>query len=427
MATQVEQLRQAASQAKEAYLAEFGKYGEDNLPSAEQAAHVDTLRIAMTDGAKAVRDAEGFLKSNALTLEDIDAMAAGGNVATRAERGKPVDRRSIGQRLVESERFKAWHAQMAGAEGIITTKGINSGPLVTFGGMRELDRQAALLTGASDTSGGAFVRTDYYPQLTELGRRPLTIRDVITNLQTGSDVVEYVRVTTEANAAAAVAEAVATSGGVGIKPESALVFEKVTANVVTIAHWIPATKRALADAAQLRGLVDEFLRYGLDEELEDQIVGGTGGDGFTGFAGVSGTQAQAWDTDLFKTLRVAKRKAYQIGRRRPTAYLLNPEDWERVELSQDDNYRYYGNGPFGATAPTIWSLPVVESEAVPVGTGYVGDWRTCVLWDREQTTVSVSDSHSDFFIRNLVAILAEMRAAFGVLKPNALVEIDITA
>ena len=40
---------------------------------------------------------------------------------------------------------------------------------------------------------------------------------------------------------------------------------------------------------------------------------------------------------------------------------------------------------------------------------------------------SVSDSHSDFFIRNLVAILAELRAAFGILKPNAIIEIDLTA
>ena len=31
----------------------------------------------------------------------------------------------------------------------------------------------------------------------------------------------------------------------------------------------------------------------------------------------------------------------------------------------------------------------------------------------------VSDQHSDFFTRNLLAILAEMRAAFGVLDPQA--------
>jgi HK97 family phage major capsid protein len=50
-----------------------------------------------------------------------------------------------------------------------------------------------------------------------------------------------------------------------------------------------------------------------------------------------------------------------------------------------------------------------------------------VLWDREQAAVQVSDSHADFFVRNLVAILAEMRAAFGVIRPKAFVVIDLTA
>jgi HK97 family phage major capsid protein len=75
----------------------------------------------------------------------------------------------------------------------------------------------------------------------------------------------------------------------------------------------------------------------------------------------------------------------------------------------------------------VWNLPVIETEAVPQGTGYVGDFRKAVLWDREQATVKVTDSHLDFFVRNLVAILAEMRAAFGVLQPSAFVEIDLTA
>jgi hypothetical protein len=48
------------------------------------------------------------------------------------------------------------------------------------------------------------------------------------------------------------------------------------------------------------------------------------------------------------------------------------------------------------------------------------------LWDRERSTIQVSDSHSDFFIRNMVAILAEMRAAFGLRRPSAFVLIDAT-
>ena len=75
----------------------------------------------------------------------------------------------------------------------------------------------------------------------------------------------------------------------------------------------------------------------------------------------------------------------------------------------------------------MWGLPVIESEFVPEGTAFVGDFRQMVIWDREETTIRATDSHSDFFIRNMVAILGELRAAFGVLRPAAIVEIDLTA
>jgi hypothetical protein len=64
---------------------------------------------------------------------------------------------------------------------------------------------------------------------------------------------------------------------------------------------------------------------------------------------------------------------------------------------------------------------------VPQGVGYVGNFKTLILWDREQAGVQMTDSHNDFFVRNLVAILAEARAAFGCLKPSAIVEMDLTA
>lgn len=430
MPTQVETLRAAAESAWDAYAHEMAQYSEENLPNEQQAAHVDELRHAATSAQVAVRNAETQSENLRIFTDQNEQMRQANNrpplSAERAQR-EQFDRRSIGQRFVENPDYQSWLRTVA-PTGLIpeSAKGLHSPPL-KFGGMTELDRLSALLTGVSDTSAGAFVTPQYYPGLTELGRRPLTIREVITNLQTSSDLVSYVRVTTETNAAAAVPEATAAAGGSGVKPESALAFERVDTPVVTIAHWIPATKRALSDAAGLRGLIDSFLRYGLDEELEDQIVAGTGGDGFTGILETAGTQAQAWDTNVFVTTRKARRKVRTVGRRIPTAYIMNPEDWETIELKVDNESRFFGDGPFGLTSPRLWGLPVIESEAVPVGTGLVGDFRTCVLWDREDSAISVSDSHSDFFIRNLVAILAEMRAAFGVLKPNALVEIDLTA
>lgn len=289
----------------------------------------------------------------------------------------------------------------------------------------------ALVTGSSDTSAGALVRPDWLGLQVGFDalRRPLALRNLVTTLTTESDTVEYARITGFTNNAAPVAEATAATGTSGTKPESGFTTDTVTAVVKTIANWLPVTKRALSDARQIRMLIDAFLIDNLEETLDTQIIAGDGlGENFTGLANTSGVQTQAWDTNLFTTLRKAKTKVRLVGRRIPTAYLLNPLDMEAADLEQDNEGRYYLGGPTGGSdnAP-LWRLPVIESEATPQGTGYVGDWRMAVLWDREEASVTATDSHENYFVRNLVAILAEMRAAFGILQPSAFVKIDLTA
>lgn len=285
-----------------------------------------------------------------------------------------------------------------------------------------------LITGVSTTSAGALVSTDRKPIVDRFYERPLTVADLITMGETDSDNVEYARFTTMTNNAAPVAEATATGDGSGAKPESAMTWEIVSENVKTIAHWIAASNRALADAAQLRTYIDNFLRYGLDEELEDQILTGNGaGQNFTGILNVSGTTAQAWDTNILTTTRKARTKVRTQGRARPTAYVMHPTDWETIDLLQDNEARYYFGGPARPGQPMLWGLPVVESEGMTQGITVVADWKLAVLWQRMQTMISMTNSHSDFFVRNLIAILAEMRAAFGVIRPKAFVLADIVA
>lgn len=438
MATKIEELRQNASQKWDQFSAEMAKYNDDNLPTPDQAAHVDELRSEATSAQKELRQAEEFSRNRAQwESQEADMRRASGNrpmVEAPQEQARRI--RPVGAQLIESDGYKNFVANMPPSGRFA---GNFQQRLMDFGGFKDLDMRSELLTGANnESSAGVFVVPDLYGPVTELGRRPLTIRSVITNLTTNSDMVEYVRITAETSRAAPVPEAThtdpeASGGEPGYKPESGMEFEKISTPVKTIAHWMPATTRALSDASQLRGLIDNFLRYYLDLELEEQIVTGNGvGENFDGILETDGIQEQPLDAtdatngDFFRTARIAKRKVRTVGRRIPTAYLLNPEDWEVLDLAVDDNRRNYSQGPFGAMTPVLWGLPVVETEAIPVGTGLVGDLRTCVLWDREQASISVSNSHADFFIRNLVAILAELRAAFGVLKPNALVAFDTT-
>jgi HK97 family phage major capsid protein len=347
--------------------------------------------------------------------------------------GQPGHVGTLGQRFVTSPEYQKWVKQIApGGRVPDSARGLVSPPVQFKSLLRGWGRKD-LITGSSDTSAGAFVQTDYTGIYEPLGRYPLTIIDLVNRRETTSDLVEFVRQTTRVQEAAPTAEANVTdsdsqvSGAVvGTKPEGAIAFEKVQEAVKTIAVWIPATKRALSDAAQIRGIIDQELQDDLNEELEDQIVNGNGvGENFTGIFNTSGILAQAWDTDIHRTGRKAITTLEVTGRSMATAWVLHPQDWETIELTQDDNGRYYYAGPQQRGPKTWWGVPVATSQSLTQGTGLLGDFRKAVMWDREEASIQVSDSHSDFFIRNMVAILAEMRAAFGLIRPSAFVEVDL--
>ncbi len=385
---------------------------------------------------KTVQDDEAMRKSifdlgEGIEIRNPNGQKNGGSGRILGARYQdPLLYDTLGEAFVNNPGWQAWLKQVApGGHIADSRKGISSPPLEfkRFGLFRK-----DLITGASDTSAGAFLMAEDTGIYEPIGRYPLTLRDLISVRTTTSDAVEFVRQTSQVHQATPVQEANVTdftgaTGQVsGEKPEGAMAFERVTENVKTIAVWIPATKRALSDVGQLRGLIDQELREDLAEELEDQLLNGDGiGENFTGLANTANILVQAWDTDLITTARKAITNLLVNGRQVPTAWLLNPQDWETIDLLQDLQGRYYWGGPQTPGQRTLWGVPVVQNFFVPQGTGYLGNWRKMVLWDREQATISVSDSHADFFIRNMVAILAELRAAMGVIRPTGFVEVDL--
>jgi HK97 family phage major capsid protein len=382
---------------------------------------------SVLEGIKTHKADEAVIDAAKSFADSVGVPTDGGDVKARVK--------SLGLTVVSSPEFKSMLGSFP--EGRIPAQGrVQTSPIPV----------KALFTGASSTSAGAFVVNERTDIVELLGRKPLTIRSLVSNRRTTSDAVEFVQESSHTNAAAVVAEATSSaartaaantttgavtftnaSGG-GYKPEGSWAFAVVTANDKTIAEWVPVTKRALADVAQLEGLINDQLSDDVAEAEEAQILNGDGsGENFTGITATSGIQTQAWSTDLFETVRKGVTKARTIGRVNPTALVLNPADAERIDLAQDGENRYYYGGPQAIGQRTIWGIPVVESETQTEGTGLLGDFSKAVLWDREQTTVTMTDSHSDFFVRNLVAILAEERLAFGVTRPKAFVTLDLTA
>jgi HK97 family phage major capsid protein len=337
---------------------------------------------------------------------------------------RPGKGKTIGERFVESAEYQAWYKHVAPSGQIPDgVKGLVSPP-VEF---------KDLITGLDDTSAGAFVNPDYTGIYEPLGRRPLTVMDLVNRLTTTSDMVEFVRQTKKITEAAAVPEANikvytgATGEIEGKKPQGAIYFEKVFEVVKTIAVWVAATKRALSDAAQIRGIIDNELRDDLAEKLEDNVLVGDGvGENFLGIANYPGVMGQGFlGTTALATCRRAVTNIQVFGFSRPTAWVFNPTDWEAIETAQDLVNQYYGGGPFGSAPKMLWGYPVAECAGWPAGRAILADWRKVKVWDRQRATISVTDSHEDFFVRNIIAILAELRAAFGIIRPQAVWLVDL--
>lgn len=362
--------------------------------------------------------------SSAADFEASEAAIADAQAAAASSRP-----RSVSDQFFGSDEWKAY-AKSVAPHGKFSDKVRLDSPAVDISGSI-LPVRRGLVTGASSTSAGAFIVADDSGIFDEGSfQRELTVLDLISRGTTQSDVVEYVRQTGFTNAAAVVAEAdsVDPTDNTGRKPWSAFTFERVVETVATIAHGEAASLRALSDAGQMRAIIDQGLRYGLMEELEDQIVNGdNSGDNFDGITNVTGTLTQIPAVDIATTIRKAKTKVRFQGKARANGVMLNPLDWETLDLwltfeGGGSNFRQAAQ----ASDPTIWGLRVVESDAVAEGTAIVGDFRKAMLWDREQTTVRATQGYEDFFMKNLVAILAEMRAAFGVLRPKAFAICDIS-
>ena len=339
---------------------------------------------------------------------------------------------TIGAQFVNAPAFTNWMKQVApggripeGARGLIS-------PPVEFKSLLGLGRKE-VVTGADATSAGAFVEPDYTGIYEPIGRDALTLRNLVAIRQTTSDLVYFVRQVLRVTQATTVPEANVTdydgaTGEVsGEKPEGTIEFELESEAVKTIAVWIPATKRALSDAAQIRGIIDSELRDDLAEEFENQLLNGDGvGENFTGLLNTAGILAQAWNTDILTTCRQAITTLLVTGRAIPTAWVMHPSDWETVDLlTAGTTGLFYFGGPLRQGTRTLWGIPVVQNVLMTEGSALLGNWKKAVVWDRERANISVSDSHADFFIRNMVAILAEMRAAFGVIRPSGFILVDL--
>ncbi|HVS85652.1 MAG TPA: phage major capsid protein [Gaiellaceae bacterium] len=293
-----------------------------------------------------------------------------------------------------------------------------------------LNARQPILAVDTPVDGAALVDVDQrrYPPV-GIPVRPLRLLDMIGVTTTDSDSVVYVQETTRTDAAAETA--LGTAYG-----EADYAYSEVTANVKDIGHWTPAHRSQLADRGQLQGLIAGRLSYGVEARLDTQIVQGDGtGSNLTGILNTDNIGS------INRNGTASERKIEAIHRGitwirlhgfvEPDGLGIHPQDYEDVLFEKDDNNNYLLPGVLqgvaGATPMTIWGKPCVVTTAFPQHSVVPGLYKAgATAYMRAGVSVRATDSHSDFFTKRMVALLAEMRVALAVEQPNYFAEVDVS-
>lgn len=341
--------------------------------------------------------------------------------------GEPIDRvvKSLGEQFVESKGYKAVQNPAERGQTFST-------------GAVEMNLKGTLLAGAG---GGGTPLANLVPQVVpgvvdKLFQR-LTVADLILSGQTNSPTIRYAVEGTATSGAAGVAEG-------GTKPESTLGLTSTDETVKKVATTLVVSDEMLEDAAQVQSYINGRLSLFIQIEEERQLLRGGGTNELQGIMNgrsinvyAGGTAVGNKAVQLFKAMNGQRGSALL----EPDWIAINPTDWETIRLYTDTAGQYFGGGPFqgpygnGRNFPAsnqvngadefLWNKPVIVTSALGAGTALVGTQSAAQVFRRSGITVEATNSHSDYFVKNLVAIRAEERLGLAVYRPSAFTDVRL--
>lgn len=273
----------------------------------------------------------------------------------------------------------------------------------------------------TSTSAGGLMDRHEETAVVGLSRRRLLVRDLLGAGRTTAEQIHYRKQVIRTSGAGTMAEGAPSSA-------SNFTWAKGVERVKKIGSHINISEEALADAAQLESSVDGELSYLVELEEEKQIVAGDGvNENFSGLV----TQAAAFaaaaglpNSTRIDRLRLAFLQL-TLEDYMPSEVLLNPTDWAGIELlkvgSSDDRY-IFGN-PSGQSTPKLWAKDVVETNTMSAGEFLAGDLAmAATYYQRSDTEFTLSDSHDENFISDMITLKARRRAALVVKRSLAMVK-----
>ena len=205
-----------------------------------------------------------------------------------------------------------------------------------------------------------------------------------------------------------------------LSPEGNIKLEKKTVSVKDISKALTVTRQLMNDAPQLRSYIDSRVMAEGEINLDWHLLNGSGtGDELQGLmthAGVQAITQGGGDTKLDvirKSYTMSKKAEYPVN-----GLILSPDDVEDIELLKGSDDKYI---MMMMNDGKVWRVPYVETNAIQTGKFVAGNLNlAATLYDREQASIRSSDSHGDYFLRQLVALLYTQRLANVITRPEAI-------
>lgn len=188
-----------------------------------------------------------------------------------------------------------------------------------------------------------------------------------------------------------------------LKPPTDITATSTSRTLDTYAGWKAITRQTLEDFPRIQSIVENKLNLSLAAAVSAAIA-----------AAINTATAATADGagNIAAAIRLALAQLQGLGYN-PNAVVLNPADAAALDIA---SIGLMNN-------PGTWGLTPITSPDITAGSPVVGDFKTAVtVFDRGQTSIFMTDSHADFFLRNQLIILAEQRILVAPVEPSAMVK-----
>jgi len=398
------------------------RLGETHFKTADKISNLEAkFEGEITTELKQARaDLADLKKASDAQKSIIDEMRMQAQRPSYAADDRPRNE-TFGQQFVQSKNWESLVEHKGKREAL---RGVSPYTLDKYESY--LAEQKSGITGTSFTSLRDIFTVDRLDTIYADPLRPERVRDAFPIIPTKANSVEYWVQTSMINNAATVAES-PDFGAPNNKPVSEFEGEIRTANLRILAHLLITSQQLLEDAPAFAAHIDQYMRWGLDEKEDTQLLIGSGaGSDILGLLNVPGIQSLLWSTGVATDTRLDAimrgmtlvREAYY-----PTDYCMTTpaiED-QLCRTKGTDGHYIWGVQAFQNKTLTLRGVPVIATTAMPANKVALGAFRMSTgLLDRMSTMLAVSDSHANIFAQNMIAWRYEKRIGLMVPRPRGI-------